>query len=211
MEKCNEMRKDLTLPSGCYLVNINLLKCLYDRICMEKNKTKLDNSDCLMEEDNNQEMIKFNEEGDDEEDSNSISNDLIMDVLPQSTRFTTTSTLDQLNEIGIDFNQFENDLNDDDTNWDDSIDFNETQYKLINLYVQKNSRLRLVLLSNVIDCSSDIEINDIGNKKDIYHLDNFVRIVNHFCFIHIFKFFQGYLINLTFYNQSKRLFRHIYL
>lgn len=187
MEQCSEMRKELTLPSGCYLVKISLLKCLYDRICYQQqfNKSKLENSDDDDDDDDNNEdevnkrmmMMKLNQ--DDDEDDASISNDLIMDVLPQSTRFTTTSTFDHLNEIGIDFNQLENDLNDDDMNWDDLIDYNENQYKLINLYVQKNSRLRLVLLSNLITTDSSIDEKDQeNNKKDIYHLDNFVRIVN---------------------------------
>jgi hypothetical protein len=174
---CNEMRQDLTLPSGCYLVKINLTKCLYDRICFQQQikSNRLENSDDENREsdENESEQMIQNED----EDNVSINNDLIMDLLPQSTRFTTTSTLGQLNEIGIDFNRLEDDLNDEDMNWNDQNDFIDTQqYKIVNLYIQKNSRLRLVLMSNQVDSSSND--NDSEGKKDIYQLDNFVRIVN---------------------------------
>ena len=173
MENCVTLNEELTLPSGCHLVKININKRLFDRLyndssSVHKISTNENNSDNL-----DSDSIRLNEpcvvsrENDDEND------DLIMDILPETTRFTTTVSMSSIDAFGIDL---ENTVQDDDLIEDD-LDVNyspklehsskqvvQTTQQLA-MYVQKNSRLKLVLLS-------------VDMSKDKYEIDNLIRIVS---------------------------------
>ncbi len=162
----------MKLPSGCHLVKLNILKSLLDRIDSHQglDASKRGSVDSWSDVDVDENLNGSNER--DASDSTSIDNDLVMDLLPDSTRFTTTNTLEQLNEIGIDLDSL--DADDDDDGFELATNSSD-QFAQIVVYVQKNSRLRLVLMSHL---PRETEI--ANSKTDVYQFDNFIRIVGFF-------------------------------
>lgn len=134
------------LPSGCYLLKIHLPKRLLNRLLKEAS-SNLNTSDSSSETDSIlEETNKASSEG-----------DLTMDVLPESTRFTTTVSI---NSFGLENNSS---LNENDCIEDDPGEALEDLHQ-VTLYVQKNSRLKLVLLS-------------LETSKEQFELESTIRIV----------------------------------
>ena len=179
MENCAPVKEELVLPSGCHLVKINVSKRLLDRLIFDSSNSALSTrkrSDFLStpindNEYQNNDDDKFDEiltyetnkqsvSRDGRDSQNSFDDDLVMDVLPDTTRFTTMISVNKINLDMLD--------QDDRLNINDEFDDVESvqQMEKITMYVQKNSRVKLVLLSL-----------DSASSKEIYQIDNLIRNV----------------------------------
>ena len=170
------------MPSGCHLVKINVSKRLLDRLTFDSlsvSSSTRKRASLLSTPTNEYDMIEseFDEFGEDYPRPNSRAannndeDDLVMDILPETTRFTT---LVSINKINVDL------LDDDHLNINDDYDDqdeSEPMQQLI-MYVQKNSRLKLVLLS--LDSVS----------REHYQDDNLIRNVIKKFTLHIFISFK---------------------
>lgn len=171
MENCVTLNEELTLPSGCHLVKINVNKRLFDRLYNDSpsvHKINENSSDNL-----DSDSIRLNESSAASRENDDENDDLIMDTLPETTRFTTTISMSSIDAFGIDL---ENTVQEDDLIDDDVVDHSpslehskqqqvQVQTQQLAMYVQKNSRLKLVLLSTDM-------------SKDKYEIDNLIRIVS---------------------------------
>ena len=211
LENCAPLKKDLVLPSGCHLVKINVTKRLLDRLNMdtftsssarkrhaflsmpiddcdnqnENDENKLDESYGYESHSRNKQSTSTQDDG--RESHNSLDDDLVMDVLPETTRFTT---MVPINKINLDFIEQEDRSNINDE-YDEMDDCNggggggvEYRMEQLTMYVQKNSRLKLVLLSL-----------DSASSKEIYQIDNLIRNVitkkffpNFYCFSNFYYY-----------------------
>ncbi len=179
MENCAPVKEDLVLPSGCHLVKINVSKRLLDRLIFDSSNSMSStrkrsallstpindneyqyNDDDRFDESLSCERNKQSVSRNGRESQNSFDDDLVMDVLPDTTRFTTMISVNKINLDMLD--------QDDRLNINDEFDDAEsvTQMEKITMYVQKNSRLKLVLLSL-----------DSASSKEIYQIDNLIRNV----------------------------------
>lgn len=97
-------------------------------------------------------------------DSDNESGDLTMDILPESYRFTSAVSIRSASNILDDLVNFnENDYEDDE---DDNELSEENNYgNTLTMYVQTNSRLKIVLLS-------------LHSSEDQYQKDNTIRVVS---------------------------------
>ena len=103
-------------------------------------------------------------------------NDLVMDVLPETTRFTTMVSINRINMHMVDID--DEHLNDDFDDYDDEIapgddelsNAQPPRMEQLIVYVQRNSRLKLVLLS----------LEDASSVKDHYQIENMIRNVSSF-------------------------------
>lgn len=152
MEKCVKVNESLTLPSGCHLVKLNISKRLLNRLIKESNVSDYYANNKLDEESNEFEDLNITNDLPSNED-------LVMDVLPESTRFNTTVSLNSFPNDLIDEFDLENSAD------SDFFDTESDELCQVTAYVQKNSRLKLILLS-------------LDTNKDQYDLDNLIRIVN---------------------------------
>jgi len=195
LENCAPVKEDLVLPSGCHLVKINVSKRLLDRLTIdslnstssakkrnaflstpindfddrnENDTDKLDESFSFESSSRNKQSISR----DGRESQNSFDDDLVMDVLPETTRFTTMVPINKINLDLIDQDERLN-INDE---YDDLDGLQ--QMEKITMYVQKNSRLKLVLLSL-----------DSASSKEIYQIDNLIRNVIKKTFLYFYFYY----------------------
>ena len=130
MEKCEPLNENLILPSGCNLVKINVSKRTLESLLNDAGVVSLSSNQSTDEDENDELEASATISGGND------SVELTMDVLPESTRFTTSMAL----------------IPNDDSNPHDhsvaaaAIDQDVSLNQLI-AYVQKNSRLKMVLLS----------------------------------------------------------------
>lgn len=126
MEKCEPLNENLILPSGCNLVKINVSKRTLESLLNDAGVVSLSSNQSTDDENDELEASATVSGGND-------SVELTMDVLPESTRFTTSMAL----------------IPHDDTNPNDHNIATDEDVSLNQLiaYVQKNSRLKMVLLS----------------------------------------------------------------
>ncbi|RNA41981.1 hypothetical protein BpHYR1_031521 [Brachionus plicatilis] len=136
IEHCEPVNELLDTPSGCHLVKVYLPKRWLSHLIKEPNESSSQNLD-----ENSFEIV----------DKKNSNDDLVMDILPKSTRFRTKISLSS-------FTQFNTDYSNDLTNefFDDGID------QEIALYIQKNSKLSLVLMC--LDSMSDKYTKDFIQK-----------------------------------------------
>jgi hypothetical protein len=151
MSKCPPVSAELTLPSGCQLVKINLPKWLLDSI--KSNDANQAASDHDSDSDEDLSVIDL-PPGlfDDHED-----HELVMDGLPDAARFTTsvrapqTLAAERLAEPDASH----------DPHAEDSLEPDEP----LALYMQKNSHLKLVMLAS-------------STRHETHQLENVLRIVS---------------------------------
>jgi hypothetical protein len=181
------------LPSGCYLVKINVTKRVLDRLTADSssssssshrvNKRPVSDFFDLTENESTTTTTTSDPKSDPvNNDNDTFDQDLVeMDTLPETTRFTTTVSINKLNIIDFidneneqldnfdDYYYKDDDIDDDD---DDSINDDAVMpvhrqphgLKQLTMYVQKNSRLKLVLLSL-----------DSAASQEQYKIDNLIR------------------------------------
>lgn len=145
MEKCEPVNENLILPSGCFLVKVNLSKRFLSFIQNESGKNS-----AINDSDENSSLLDESDVISNSDETKSISSELTMDILPESTRFTTSVALNSLKDLDEysssagNFGEF--DLDDD----DDEEGFDADKLAQVTVYVQKNSRLKMILLSTEI-------------------------------------------------------------
>ena len=165
MEKCVPFNSNLTLPSRCYLVKVNVSTKLYNILIREaSNLTYSSLSNRTKDFTINDTSINNNPQ--DRNDTDSESNDLEMDLLPESYRFTSDVSIRLASNIFEDLlNDDVNDNNDDEEN-DDYDDNEENKYgNALTMYVQTNSRLKLITLS-------------ANSDDEQFQIDNTIRVVS---------------------------------
>ena len=143
LDKCERVNDSLSLPSGCFLVKVYLPKRLLNRLINESTEFNR-----VYTQSSSESIDKLTEEIAEEE------SDLVMDILPETTRFHTTVSISSIqNELQTDILQ-------------DTSEFyeNDTEQEIA-VYVQKNSRLKLVLIS-------------LDTNKEQYEHENIIRIVS---------------------------------
>lgn len=152
----------MDLPSGCQLVQINLSTALLSQIMMkrdggsnntssESSYVELDEEDLIEESDLIVEPLPSPLALTSLESMMSEEAEVTMDMLPETTRFVTSEY-----------------LNANVASTDDEFLISSDSSRRITLYIQKNSRLKLVLL-----CMTS------GSKQQQHQfkLDNIIRIV----------------------------------
>jgi hypothetical protein len=165
------VNSELTLPSGCQLVKINIPKSLLNSLSSTAHLTRPtagtdddDHDDDLSMVDVNELMSNSfiindpaanNEEEEAEEE-------LVMDGLPKHTRFTTNVAIETLSERLA--TAIVEDTSDD-FFFDNDSGNNGDSLEQIAVYVQKNSHLKLVLLSR-------------ATQSEHYRLNNILPIVS---------------------------------
>lgn len=151
MEKCEPLNENLILPSGCNLVKINVSKRTLESLLNEAGVVSLSSNQSTDDENDELEASATVSGGND-------SVELTMDVLPESIRFTTSMAL----------------INHDDSNpHNQSVAATDEDVSLNQLvaYVQKNSRLKMVLLS------ADIA-NTTFSIAIVYYIIDTIRYFN---------------------------------
>ncbi len=138
------MNPDLNLPSGFHLVKIHLFKPLFDRLSSTNSSEK--RSDQTVCTDQLNLSLEINQvqrnQGNICKETTENEAVLEMDVLPESTRFT----LNVNSSMGLSAEEDEEILINNSQNVA-IIDENSNFYEEVVIYVQKNSRLKLVLLA----------------------------------------------------------------
>jgi hypothetical protein len=138
------LNPDLNLPSGFHLVKIHLFKPLFDRLSSTNSSEK--RSDQTVCTDQLNLSLEINQvqrnQGNICKETTENEAVLEMDVLPESTRFT----LNVNSSMGLSAEEDEEILINNSQNVA-IIDENSNFYEEVVIYVQKNSRLKLVLLA----------------------------------------------------------------
>ena len=187
---CENLDDGLTLHSGCMLVKVNLSNKLRNRLQREmKNETTMSGS-----ESNTLLSDTLNEQNVGDGDNESESGDLTMDLLPDSCRFTTMVHVPTYTDLFYnDDDDDDDDENDGDGGEDDEEDEEDEEREVdekseeereaenrkpaklqqqvspMIMYIQRNSRFRLVLLSD--------DFSDYKSKFDLSNARTTVRIL----------------------------------
>jgi hypothetical protein len=161
MSKCPEVDPELTLPSGCQLVKINLPRSVLNSILRPpaSNSSGNDSPDEISLVDVNDFASSsslnrgsmYGEEDEEEEEK-----ELVMDGLSESTRFTTNVALDAAYSERLVIGENDSAL--------DLMDGNG-ELEPCSVYVQRNSHLKIVMLGS-------------STQSEPYQLENILRIVS---------------------------------
>ena len=142
IEKCLPVNEELTLPSKCYMVKVTVACRLYNLLMSESNNLKAYGDDY---DDNDDSSIDDSLLSSKRVNMNEIETDLVMDILPEATRFTSNISVNELTnnyDIDLDTNDVDN-LNEN----ENGLDYKEHETTQdLTVYVQSNSRLKLILL-----------------------------------------------------------------
>lgn len=153
--------ENLTLPSRCYLVKVNISNKLYNSLIREANAINISSTLSNRVFNDSPELSQQSETN----ESDTESNDLTMDLLPDSFRFTSTVSMRSASNMLDDLIAAEDE---DDQNDDEDDDDEENNYgNVLTMYVQTNSRLKLILLS-------------LNSTEEPYQIDNTIRVVSLF-------------------------------
>lgn len=153
--------ENLTLPSRCYLVKVNISNKLYNSLIREANAINISSTLSNRVFNDSPELSQQSETN----NSDTESNDLTMDLLPDSFRFTSAVSMRSASNMLDDLIAAEDE---DDQNDDEDDDDEENNYgNVLTMYVQTNSRLKLILLS-------------LNSTEEPYQIDNTIRVVSLF-------------------------------